>query len=701
VRTRVLLPCLEQLGLEYAPVAGDEVEDLRALLAAAKAAVPDLGGVCSGAILSDYQRLRVEAVAATLGLVSLAYLWRRNQASLLAEMAAAPLDAVLVKVAALGLSPARHLGRHLAALTPALVALEQRYGCHAAGEGGEYETLTLDCPAFSRGRLVIDASHIVTEAGSASGGAEVGHLVIDAWHVERKPDSGSGGDAAAEGDAPAVVMVDDDDAAMPGVAAAPAALGDAGGAAVSVTRGGAAWTFSARACSDGSSGDAVASPAEAEAAAAAQVGAQLRAVGAALAREGLTWSDALFVTLHLADMSYFAACNAAYVAVVPRLAPPARACIAAPLHSSSSSSAQRAQLDVLARSPAAAAAAIRRSALHVQSISCWAPACIGPYAQATRCGGLVHLAGQLGLDPPTMTLRCGAGGAPDAALEADAAVAAAVAVAAVMQSPLHRATAAATLYATSDAAADALAAAWEAMLAGRVPPRAGFGPDGCGAPAEPSGDDADAEEDDGDEAVRARAWPWAWRPLRAAVRVPALPRGAAVELQPLAFAPDADAWRSGDDDDDDDDDAAAAPASRADGDATSVWVPRRFCRAHGACGALDALEGAETADAAARAAVASLDAALSRAALTWRDVCSLRVYHVITEGDGDAVALRGAWAAALAQRCGGDDGDDAAAPAPVFVPVLGVASAGGPPLRALAELTAWRPAQLPKSAREA
>jgi len=40
----------------------------------------------------------------------------------------------------------------------------------------------------------------------------------------------------------------------------------------------------------------------------------------------------------------------------------------------------------------------------VQSISEWAPSCIGPYAQAVSSHGLVHFAGQIGLDPSTMTL---------------------------------------------------------------------------------------------------------------------------------------------------------------------------------------------------------------------------------------------------------------------------------------------------------
>lgn len=42
--------------------------------------------------------------------------------------------------------------------------------------------------------------------------------------------------------------------------------------------------------------------------------------------------------------------------------------------------------------------------LHVQSISAWAPACIGPYAQAACGGRVLYLAGQIGLDPASMQL---------------------------------------------------------------------------------------------------------------------------------------------------------------------------------------------------------------------------------------------------------------------------------------------------------
>ena len=55
-----------------APVPGDEVEDLTALLVAAAARFPGLEGVVSGAVGSDYQRLRVEHAAGRAGLVALA-----------------------------------------------------------------------------------------------------------------------------------------------------------------------------------------------------------------------------------------------------------------------------------------------------------------------------------------------------------------------------------------------------------------------------------------------------------------------------------------------------------------------------------------------------------------------------------------------------------------------------------------------------
>ena len=57
---------------------GDEVEDLFQLLQEVKKAHPEVQAVASGAVLSNYQRLRVENCCQRLGLLSLAYLWKRD-----------------------------------------------------------------------------------------------------------------------------------------------------------------------------------------------------------------------------------------------------------------------------------------------------------------------------------------------------------------------------------------------------------------------------------------------------------------------------------------------------------------------------------------------------------------------------------------------------------------------------------------------
>ena len=64
----------------------DEVEDMFVLLSEVKRQIPSITAVSSGAIASDYQRLRVESICSRLGLVSLAFLWKQDQTLLLQEM---------------------------------------------------------------------------------------------------------------------------------------------------------------------------------------------------------------------------------------------------------------------------------------------------------------------------------------------------------------------------------------------------------------------------------------------------------------------------------------------------------------------------------------------------------------------------------------------------------------------------------------
>ena len=69
--------------------------------------------------------MRAVQVCARLGLVSLAYMWHQPQAALLEGMVSCGLEAVLVKVAALGLDPGRHLGQRIDAMRVHLHALRR------------------------------------------------------------------------------------------------------------------------------------------------------------------------------------------------------------------------------------------------------------------------------------------------------------------------------------------------------------------------------------------------------------------------------------------------------------------------------------------------------------------------------------------------------------------------------------------------
>ena len=82
-----------------------------------------------------------------LNLVSLAYLWERDQKELLNDMIQSGLVARVIKTATMGLDR-RHIGKTLNELQPYLLKIATLYGCNPCGEGGEYETFTVDCPLF-------------------------------------------------------------------------------------------------------------------------------------------------------------------------------------------------------------------------------------------------------------------------------------------------------------------------------------------------------------------------------------------------------------------------------------------------------------------------------------------------------------------------------------------------------------------------
>lgn len=172
-RRPILLGGSKNLDMNYTRTADDEIEDLYSLLLEVKNEIPDLEAVSVGAILSSYQRTRVEDVCRRLNLTVLSYLWQRDQLELMTEMCfmsndhsdaqecPGRLDARIIKVAAIGLDQT-HLNKSLPEIFPVMRKLNRIYDVHICGEGGEFETMVLDAPFFSKKRLRIASEEIDT-----------------------------------------------------------------------------------------------------------------------------------------------------------------------------------------------------------------------------------------------------------------------------------------------------------------------------------------------------------------------------------------------------------------------------------------------------------------------------------------------------------------------------------------------------------
>lgn len=425
----------------------DEVEDLYQLLSDVVKAYPSVKGVSCGAILSNYQRARVEDVCGRVGLTPLSWLWQREQGALLQDMVDARMEAVIVKVASFGLTRSM-LGRSIGILHSTFPRLASSAGLNVCGEGGEYETITLDCPLYTK-RIVIDGSSVVDVD------RDVAHLVIEQWHTEDKTAAEIEADAAllaatsyTDGGATTTTPV----APSPSVPAtagtrctsAPAAA-DMGSGAEAVQSTPSSFPLirchgdqiyvSGLTASSATEGAADNSQVSSHGAAAAgsvdasvaEVHAVLQSLCRLLFSAGACTQDVLFVHLYLADMSHFHAVNGAYCQYFGAH-PPSRSAVQARISLLQQASPRGGavsgtephhppspaiMLDCIAhrRSGAAVRSGHRdvRSTLHVSSVSRWAPLCIGPYCQANTIKGCLLLpAGQIGMHPSIMAIPQGA-----------------------------------------------------------------------------------------------------------------------------------------------------------------------------------------------------------------------------------------------------------------------------------------------------
>ncbi|XP_076201048.1 diphthine--ammonia ligase isoform X2 [Aptenodytes patagonicus] len=344
-------------GRVYTTCQEDEVEDLYHLMKLVKDK-EGVEGVSVGAILSDYQRVRVEDVCRRLNLQPLAYLWHRNQEILLKEMISSNIQAIIIKVAAFGLDPDKHLGKTLDQMAPYLLELSEKYGVHVCGEGGEYETFTLDCPLFKK-KIVVDSAKVVVHSADAF--APVAYLRFLKLHLENKGESSG--------------------------------------------------TFMVNSCScEESCNDDDIFPSSEEDEPQKNIPVIWKSLKhnsldfTNMTSEGLKLKDIILFHLYMKSMKDFNVINSVYVTEFD-LCPPARVCVETLLPDGVLFC-----IDCLAHKYDIATDDVLRDeklVMHVQSISHWAPANIGPYSQSIKVGDVLYCAGQIALVPCTMQLVSG------------------------------------------------------------------------------------------------------------------------------------------------------------------------------------------------------------------------------------------------------------------------------------------------------
>ncbi|KAK4302740.1 hypothetical protein Pmani_025189 [Petrolisthes manimaculis] len=395
----------------YKPTEGDEVEDLYLLLKEVKEKCC-VDAVSVGAVLSDYQRVRVENVCSRLDLVCLAYMWRRDQSELLREMVECGLEAIIIKVAAIGLEPRKHLGKSISQMVSYLEKMKEKYHLNVCGEGGEYETFTLDCPIF-RKRIVIRETELVESSG------DVGYLNLTSLELVDKEISedvdqlelvtASGlrspedflfdlklteEEQQAEDQAKEQHIVDDHDNAPQSYesfevdeVSSPEVPDDLHCGIVHTSTG---FTF-AGSVSGNTADEAIVKLKE------------------YLLGEEMELRHLVCVKMYVQDMNEYVQLNNQYIKHFS-VNPPVRVCVEVPLPSE-----VRVQLDVCGWKQSHVTTdddndmihPTSRTTMHVQGISHWAPANIGPYSQAVKVGSVVVVAGMIGLVPGTLQVISG------------------------------------------------------------------------------------------------------------------------------------------------------------------------------------------------------------------------------------------------------------------------------------------------------
>ncbi|KIX06942.1 uncharacterized protein Z518_04918 [Rhinocladiella mackenziei CBS 650.93] len=428
----------------------DETENLVPLLQEVMRNHPEANAVCSGAILSTYQRTRVESIAIRLGLTPLAYLWQYpalppptpndsdgrgdSLTGLLDDMAAAGCDARIIKIASGGIresllwtnvADARVQLRLVSGLRPFFA--DHEFGLRGAvlGEGGEYETLAVNGPKrlWKKRIEVSDGPNLALTGDGGASYIRVGKAVT----AEHDPKDIEQEDKVLRVPKPLdpqfeAILLKYQNQRTDISGSGSKAVEDPSSSSYNVPQGILEFVHNLSSTHLSISNITMPSSSlpEVDNNATTQMKQICDKLDAFLASVStspnlpsrLTTSNIVFSTLILKNISNFAAVNSIYSSLFrsgePN--PPARVTVACPLPENVEVSLSV----VLDRGPREA-----RRGLHVQSRSYWAPANIGPYSQAI-CVPLVvqldsgvnvhdaesvemaHMAGQIPLVPQSM-----------------------------------------------------------------------------------------------------------------------------------------------------------------------------------------------------------------------------------------------------------------------------------------------------------
>ncbi|KAF1971210.1 hypothetical protein BU23DRAFT_556227 [Bimuria novae-zelandiae CBS 107.79] len=386
----------------------DETEALVPLLKQVKQNHPEANAVSTGAILSTYQRTRVENVALRLGLTPLSFLWQYPflppylQSSLLTDMHAVDQVSRVIKVASGGLDES-FLGENVTdpktvgRMKKALGRFSENGDGALVGEGGEFETLVVDGPSLLwKKRLELEGEGEILRQ---DGGTAV--LKLAAKLLEKEHDTMSLQDLRRP------PTFDDEifevlnsqlklstTTNLPDQQSTPISL------PINMNLEANGRTLVFHNISDNARmGYQAGSPNR-------DIRVQLSNIFFRLAKllesYRASTSDITHCTLLVRDMKDFALINGLYAKFFNFTNPPSRVTVAV-------GDAMPQSLDVMLTTIAhPQGEQRRRKGLHVQSQSYWAPANIGPYSQAISVplgdGYEVHVAGQIPLDPPSMAL---------------------------------------------------------------------------------------------------------------------------------------------------------------------------------------------------------------------------------------------------------------------------------------------------------